>query len=275
MSFIGHRLEDIAGLADAAKVVVEGKTSIYELVADLTSEDVASFMGAAASAKEEGKDSFVFDGKEYPVTIAADVAKKIADAKEEEEPEDEIEEEEIVSLIDAIKSGSHVNEEEEEDMTEGGAIAANIFKSNDEVTIDVKTGVDGHQDKDEEEEDGEEIEAEEPEVKKEALDPVGKEDDDIDNDGDEDETDEYLKKKRSAIGKAIDGEEEEQKEYFDLALLGKLISEGIELDETKMSDLHQMVSGGETDPKKIAKELGLKASEDTHDAIAALIKGMK
>jgi len=275
MSFIGHRLEDIAGLADAAKVVVEGKTSIYELVADLTSEDVASFMGAAASAKEEGKDSFVFDGKEYPVTIAADVAKKIADAKEEEEPEDEIEEEEIVSLIDAIKSGSHVNEEEEEDMTEGGAIAANIFKSNDEVTIDVKTGVDGHQDKDEEEEDGEEIEAEEPEVKKEALDPVGKEDDDIDNDGDEDETDEYLKKKRSAIGKAIDGEEEEQKEYFDLALLGKLISEGIELDETKMSDLHQMVSGGETDPKKLAKELGLKASEDTHDAIAALIKGMK
>ena len=283
MSFIGHRLEDIAGLADAAKVVVEGKTSIYELVANLTSEDVASFMGAAASAKEEGKDSFVFDGKEYPVTIAADVAKKIADSKEDEEPEDEIEEEEIVSLIDAIKSGSHDNEEEEEeededeeeDMTEGGAIAANIFKSNDEVTIDVKTGVDGHQDKDEEEEDGEEIEAEEPEVKKEALDPVGKEDDDIDNDGDEDETDEYLKKKRAAIGKAIDGEEEEQKEYFDLALLGKLISEGIELDEAKMSDLHQMVSGGETDPKKLAKALGLAATDDTYNAIAALIKGMK
>ena len=160
-------------------------------------------------------------------------------------------------------------------MAEGGAIAANIFKSNDEVTIDVKTGVDGHQNKDEEEEDGEEIEAEEPEVKKEALDPVGKEDDDIDNDGDEDETDEYLKKKRAAIGKAIDGEEEDQKEYFDLALLGKLISEGIELDEAKMSDLHQMVSGGESDPKKLAKELGLKASEDTYDAIAALIKGMK
>jgi len=103
MSFIGHRLEDIAGLADAAKVVVEGKTSIYELVANLTSEDVASFMGAAASAKEEGKDSFVFDGKEYPVTIAADVAKKIADSKEDEEPEDEIEEEEIVSLIKLLK----------------------------------------------------------------------------------------------------------------------------------------------------------------------------
>jgi len=37
----------------------------------------------------------------------------------------------------------------------------------------------------------------------EAMDPVGKEDDDIDNDGDSDDTDDYLKKKRDAIGKAI------------------------------------------------------------------------
>ena len=37
----------------------------------------------------------------------------------------------------------------------------------------------------------------------EALDPVGKEDGDVDNDGDEDSSDEYLKKRRDAIGKAI------------------------------------------------------------------------
>jgi hypothetical protein len=37
----------------------------------------------------------------------------------------------------------------------------------------------------------------------EALDPVGKEDGDIDNDGDEDETDKYLHKRRKAIGKAL------------------------------------------------------------------------
>ena len=37
----------------------------------------------------------------------------------------------------------------------------------------------------------------------EALDPVGKEDDDVDNDGDEDESDAYLKKRRAAISKAI------------------------------------------------------------------------
>ena len=37
----------------------------------------------------------------------------------------------------------------------------------------------------------------------EALDPVGKEDSDIDNDGDVDDSDEYLKKRRDAIGKAM------------------------------------------------------------------------
>ena len=37
----------------------------------------------------------------------------------------------------------------------------------------------------------------------EAMDPVGKEDDDIDNDGDTDDTDRYLKKRRAAISKAI------------------------------------------------------------------------
>ena len=37
----------------------------------------------------------------------------------------------------------------------------------------------------------------------EALDAVGKEDGDIDNDGDKDDSDEYLQKKRDAISKAI------------------------------------------------------------------------
>jgi len=40
-------------------------------------------------------------------------------------------------------------------------------------------------------------------ILKEALDPVGKEDSDIDNDGDTDKTDKYLLKRRAAIGKAI------------------------------------------------------------------------
>ena len=37
----------------------------------------------------------------------------------------------------------------------------------------------------------------------EALDPVGKEDDDVDNDGDTDDSDRYLKTRRAAVSKAI------------------------------------------------------------------------
>ena len=40
-------------------------------------------------------------------------------------------------------------------------------------------------------------------IKNEALDPVGQEDSDIDNDGDTDKSDKYLHKRRKAIGKAI------------------------------------------------------------------------
>lgn len=42
----------------------------------------------------------------------------------------------------------------------------------------------------------------------EGMDPVGKEDEDIDNDGDSDESDEYLSNRRKAIGKAMSEEEE-------------------------------------------------------------------
>ena len=40
----------------------------------------------------------------------------------------------------------------------------------------------------------------------EALDPVGKEDDDVDNDGDEDDSDAYLKRRRAAVSKAVKGD---------------------------------------------------------------------
>ena len=46
---------------------------------------------------------------------------------------------------------------------------------------------------------------------KKKLDPVGKEDDDVDNDGDVDSSDEYLKKRRAAIGKAM-GKDDEKKD---------------------------------------------------------------
>ena len=46
--------------------------------------------------------------------------------------------------------------------------------------------------------------------KKEGMDPVGKADDDIDNDGDVDSSDKYLKNRRKAIGKAMKKDDEKE-----------------------------------------------------------------
>ena len=51
--------------------------------------------------------------------------------------------------------------------------------------------------------------------KKKQLDPVGQEDADVDNDGDSDSSDEYLKKRRKAISKAMKKEEVEQVDEAD------------------------------------------------------------
>ena len=74
-------------------------------------------------------------------------------------------------------------------------------------------------------------------VKKEKLDPVGKEDGDIDNDGDKDASDKYLAKRRKTIKKAM------KKEEF-------------VLDEGRMSDLHQMIKDKKT-PEQISKMMKL------------------
>lgn len=56
---------------------------------------------------------------------------------------------------------------------------------------------------------------------KKKLDPVGKEDDDVDNDGDVDKSDKYLKNRRKAIGKAVKEDVEEVDEAFTAADLKK------------------------------------------------------
>ena len=85
----------------------------------------------------------------------------------------------------------------------------------------------------------------------EKLDPVGKEDGDIDNDGDEDETDSYLANRRKAIGKAMKKEDmqyEEKMKKLDSRPLGvkrqsglgkptkkKKTNESLQLDEVDLS----------------------------------------
>ena len=58
------------------------------------------------------------------------------------------------------------------------------------------------------------------------LDPVGQEDKDIDNDGDSDKTDSYLKKRRGAISAAIaKGKNESKLSEEDIAKLKAILGE--------------------------------------------------
>jgi len=59
-------------------------------------------------------------------------------------------------------------------------------------------------------------------IKETKLDPVGKEDDDIDNDGDVDKSDAYLKSRRKAVTKAVKNEEVEDEDIEEANVTGNL-----------------------------------------------------
>ncbi len=65
---------------------------------------------------------------------------------------------------------------------------------------------------------------------KEALDPVGKEDGDVDNDGDKDKSDKYLMKRRKAIGKAIAAKEEVESPFGDIKSMVKRAMKRVDAD---------------------------------------------
>ncbi len=65
------------------------------------------------------------------------------------------------------------------------------------------------------------------EAKKPKLDPVGKEDDDINNDGKVNKTDEYLKNRREKISKAIKGKAKEAKKPSKLTKAQEKLPEGL------------------------------------------------
>lgn len=99
-------------------------------------------------------------------------------------------------------SGPYAKKQVKEDLGEKAAnpyaigMAAAMKKTGDQPPLKKSTIVKGH-----------EIAKS---IKKEAMDPVGKADADIDNDGDVDKSDKYLHARRKAIGKAIRKEEVDQ-----------------------------------------------------------------
>ena len=95
---------------------------------------------------------------------------------------------------------------------------------------------------------------------KEELDPVGKEDGDIDNNGKKDGTDEYLEKRRKAIGKAMakrKGKKDlkERKSEIIGTLLGedkKKVNEDMDMYHIQQPDKRYTSSVDKDDPTKIA-----------------------
>ena len=69
----------------------------------------------------------------------------------------------------------------------------------------------------------------------EALDPVGKEDGDIDNDGDKDSSDEYLKKRRDAVSKAMKDESLDPDNRDEVDQPDSPAKDGEEMKENKKS----------------------------------------
>lgn len=122
-----------------------------------------AFHTAAANAHAAGKTHFAFAGKKYPVTMSKDAAKTFAGKGKMNE---KVTEPYAVGMAQAMKSTGDKPPLEKKTIRLAHKIAKGIEKN-------------------------------------EAMDPVGREDDDIDNDGDVDKSDKYLHNRRKAITNAI------------------------------------------------------------------------
>lgn len=265
MSFTEHKLGNIDGLADAAKSVLEGKINVYEIAAELTDEDASDFITAASAAKEEGKSHFMFNGKSYPVTVGDEVAKQVTDAldpvgKEDDDVDNDGDvddsDEYLQKKRDAIDKAIDDEDKEESTEIEEGQ-EDGVYKSNDEIAPDTKTGVEGQDDV--EVKDGEEEEAEEPkEVKPKKM-------------------KESTKKRRTkktkveSVQSLVDGlvgiSETAQ-------VLSDKIAKRFELDEGKMKELHQDIAAGKS-ADDIIKANKLPNTPGMKKYINALIKDIK
>ena len=91
--------------------------------------------------------------------------------------------------------------------------------------------------------------------KNERLDPVGKEDGDIDNDGDKDETDKYLANRRKAIAKAIADKEKTDTEK-DARKAKGMVKEATDLETVEiLADMLVKLSDGNTTARQAAFEI--------------------
>jgi len=105
---------------------------------------------------------------------------------------------------------------------------------------------------------------------KEKLDPVGKEDSDIDNDGDVDKTDDYLANKRKAVAKAIADKEKTDTEKDARKAKGMQEQEDTE-DDTDL-DMYQSINLSSRQAEKILIDIfaSILSGDDVEDTISGV-----
>ena len=146
--------------------------------------------------KKESYDATMSDGASSAVAKA--MFKVFAEVKEEVIQEDETSEKKYkVRVIDEKSGRSYVRYADREKIT---ALRAKGLK------VEMTEHGDPYE--------GTKREGEGEKKKKGKLDPVGKEDKDVDNDGDHDKTDKYLLNRRAAIGKAMAKKRDKMSEEF-------------------------------------------------------------
>ena len=157
------------------------KEDLKQLIQEVYEEEVAEAKKKGA-AKEEPK-------KEAPKAVKA-IKKVVAPVKKADEPANKV----TKSLV------HHIEKQEKSNKFKGDKADADLF---DKVGKMLKRHVGRTLEESDVEKMMEEMECEE--CYEEALDPVGKEDSDINNDGKVDATDKYLKNRREKIGQSIKG----------------------------------------------------------------------
>jgi hypothetical protein len=157
------------------------KEDLKQLIQEVYEEEVAEAKKKGA-AKEEPK-------KEAPKAVKA-IKKAVAPVKKADEPANKV----TKSLV------HHIEKQEKSNKFKGDKADADLF---DKVGKMLKRHVGRTLEESDVEKMMEEMNCDE--CWEEALDPVGKEDSDINNDGKVDGTDKYLKNRREKIGQSIKG----------------------------------------------------------------------
>ena len=184
--------------------------SVFVIPEEILATEKNAFHTAAANAHKAGKKHFAFGGKKYPVTMSKSAANTFAGKGGMNE---KVDEPYAVVMAQAMKSTGDKPPLSKKTIRLAHKIAKGIEKN-------------------------------------EAMDPVGREDDDINNDGRVNKTDKYLHNRRKAISASI---RSKIKEGF-----GSVTAAGGDYDEEESHQRYKKSNSSKSEATTLANGKGLK-----------------